>query len=270
MPVSFEAIQVGSRQDIKQLAVLWGYSGYQAIARGVVTPKGTPYIIFFITKERRSTDKQYQNELADGRLKIDGEEKHGNDLRYVNAKQRGDQIHLFYRERHSDLYTYKGQMFLGTYELRTTAPSRFEFSLDADTATALSDLETEALTHGVEIDTFFADEEGRQRIRTHISYERSAKNRARALKVHGTKCLACGFDFDACYGTAHAESYIEVHHINPVASGTAIRDPEKDLAPLCSNCHSMAHRRKGMSLGISEIKALIAKAKLTGKSSGSF
>lgn len=31
-------------------------------------------------------------------------------------------------------------------------------------------------------------------------YERSTANRSAAIKIHGTKCMACGFDFEATYG----------------------------------------------------------------------
>jgi len=46
------------------------------------------------------------------------------------------------------------------------------------------------------------------------------------------------------YGEA-AVGFIEVHHLTPVSTlgpGYVI-DPRTDLAPLCPNCHGMAHRR---------------------------
>lgn len=40
-------------------------------------------------------------------------------------------------------------------------------------------------------------------------------------------------------------NFIEVHHIVPVHERKEeyVVDPIKDLIPLCSNCHSMIHRR---------------------------
>lgn len=75
-------------------------------------------------------------------------------------------------------------------------------------------------------------------------YERSAINRAACIELQGTGCTVCGVDFAAVYGPI-GFGYVEVHHVEPIASlapGT-ILDPPKDLVPLCSNCHSMAHKR---------------------------
>ena len=75
-------------------------------------------------------------------------------------------------------------------------------------------------------------------------------------------CVACGFNFDAFYGAAYARSYIEVHHLNPLAGGGArVVDPAADLRPLCANCHSMVHRRPGTILSIEELRQLIAAAR---------
>lgn len=270
MPVSFAALNVGSAYTRKDLSSLWGYQGHEAISRGVITPKETPFIILFITRDKRDFLTQYSDSLLGDRLHIEGEAAHGSDARMAAARSRGDQIHLFYRERHPQPFVYHGEIFLISCEMLTDKPSRFQFSLVREAAIAQSDLETELLTHGVEIDQLIPEEEGRRIVRTHVAYERSAANRVMAIKTHGTRCAACGFDFNAMYGEDHADSYIEIHHVRPVASGEAAPRIAEDLAPLCSNCHSMAHRRKGMSLGISEIKALIVKAKASKKSTGSF
>ena len=43
------------------------------------------------------------------------------------------------------------------------------------------------------------------------------------------------------------ESFIEVHHKKPLASlrERVKIDPKEDLVCLCSNCHSMIHRKEG-------------------------
>jgi len=96
-------------------------------------------------------------------------------------------------------------------------------------------------------------------------YERSRINRAACIDIHGTKCKVCGFDFEKFYGPMGA-GFIEVHHCELVARlapGTVL-DPAVDLSPLCSNCHSMAHRRKETPFSLDELRAMIAAAKAGG------
>ncbi|MFL0361669.1 HNH endonuclease [Pseudobacillus sp. 179-B 2D1 NHS] len=52
---------------------------------------------------------------------------------------------------------------------------------------------------------------------------------------------------------------MEVHHVKPLSTigEEVVIDPEKDLAPVCSNCHRMIHRRKDDVLSIEELKSLI-------------
>jgi 5-methylcytosine-specific restriction protein A len=75
-------------------------------------------------------------------------------------------------------------------------------------------------------------------------YERNPINRLRCISHYGTECWVCGLDFGEHYGPA-AAGFIEVHHRIPVsAMGDGyLVDPIRDLVPLCSNCHSAAHRR---------------------------
>ena len=46
-------------------------------------------------------------------------------------------------------------------------------------------------------------------------YERNSSLRASAIKIHGTTCMACGFNFEAVYGD-RGKDYIEVHHVKPL------------------------------------------------------
>ena len=121
-----------------------------------------------------------------------------------------------------------------------------------------SSRETELITHGIGIEEFIPDEEGRKSLRLHVQYERSQRNRAKAIELHGTTCKVCGFNFDIVYGEEHADSYIEIHHLSPVSEhGEGPVNPETDLLPLCSNCHSMAHRKTGRTLSVEELKQLL-------------
>lgn len=75
-------------------------------------------------------------------------------------------------------------------------------------------------------------------------YERSPINRLRCIGHYGAECWVCELDFGEAYGPV-AAGFIEVHHRIPVSAigpGYLI-DPILDLVPLCSNCHSAAHRR---------------------------
>jgi 5-methylcytosine-specific restriction protein A len=260
MPVSFDGIVPGQRYSRPALAKRWGYASYEAISRGAVTPAGTPFIILFITKDKQTFLPQYKDELVSNRLVIEGENSHTADARIVAARGHGDQIHLFYRERHHSEFEYKGEVYLVAFELRTPEPSHFELSLDLNVALALGGLQTESITHGASFEEFVPDEEGRRHVREHVSYERSPRNRARALAIHGTRCLACGFSFDEAYGSEHAASYIEMHHVVSIAAGPTVPNPDLDLIPLCSNCHSMVHRRRGEPLPVEELRRLLQRA----------
>jgi putative restriction endonuclease len=132
--VNFQGLSVGQSYTRPQLAAIWGYKSYEAISRGVVTPRDTPYIILFITREKQSFLPQYRDALDGEQLSIEGETNHVNDYRLVEASSRRDEIHLFFRERHHESFRYKGQIRLVEYQLRTDSPSRFCFALDMVTA----------------------------------------------------------------------------------------------------------------------------------------
>ncbi len=75
-------------------------------------------------------------------------------------------------------------------------------------------------------------------------YERDPKARDACLKKVGTICKVCEFDFRKEFG-ALGDGYIHVHHIVPISQrfGEYVLDPEKDLVPVCPNCHAMLHRK---------------------------
>ncbi len=47
-----DRLEIGEGYDRKVLAQLWGLAGFQAIGRGVFTPKGVGQIFLFVTRER--------------------------------------------------------------------------------------------------------------------------------------------------------------------------------------------------------------------------
>lgn len=100
--------------------------------------------------------------------------------------------------------------------------------------------------------------EGAKKIVEVNKYERSPINRARCLDHHGFDCAACNNNFFEIYGPI-GEEYIEVHHIIKISDMGAgyIVDPINDLVPLCSNCHSMIHRRDP-PLSVEYLKELLS------------
>lgn len=89
-------------------------------------------------------------------------------------------------------------------------------------------------------------------------YERNRGLNIAARRIHGTKCMVCGFDFGKQYGE-RGSGYIEVHHLHPVSSlkeKTEV-DPKTEMAVVCSNCHRMIHRKKDNVLSLKELKILL-------------
>lgn len=104
--------------------------------------------------------------------------------------------------------------------------------------------------------------EGQQTQRWTTTYERNPQLRADAIRLHGVECMACGFNFETKYG-AIGSGFIEVHHTKPISSlgGTMPVNPSSDLVVLCSNCHSIVHRKRPSPLSLD---ALIASIKSLG------
>jgi hypothetical protein len=121
-------------------------------------------------------------------------------------------------------------------------------------------LQVDDVTHGIVNEGTMPDSEGRKRIGLHASYERSPKNRERAIAIHGTTCAVCTFNFDETYGKDYADGYIQIHHIKPLSENEGEVDPGTDLVPLCANCHAMAHRRRDTVTSIEDLKELIEQA----------
>lgn len=102
------------------------------------------------------------------------------------------------------------------------------------------------------------DVEGKRKMYYSTRYERSAHNRRLAIKYHGCKCMACGFDFEKVYGKI-GKWFIEVHHIMPLyrKDEEVVIDPKTDLVCLCPNCHRMVHRYKDKVLTLEELRIIL-------------
>ena len=129
MRISFSKIPLRSKWTRQRLADLWECAAYQAIARGVVTPRGSNLIVLFVQEEKPDDFTQYNDRLAGTRLHWEGEKEHWTDRRIADAEKNGDEIHVFYRDLHRDPFTYLGRARLIRFEHKTTEPSRAEFEL---------------------------------------------------------------------------------------------------------------------------------------------
>jgi hypothetical protein len=127
MPITFGKIKIGKKYTRPELATHWNLKGYEALARGIVTPRKTNFIILFITAEKQSFLTQYRD-IYDGKiLEIEGELGHGTDHRIFDALIKDDEIHLFFRIRHHMPFTYEGKIKLIDYKELHDSPSRFRF-----------------------------------------------------------------------------------------------------------------------------------------------
>lgn len=73
--------------------------------------------------------------------------------------------------------------------------------------------------------------------------ERDPKAREACIEKYGLHCQVCNFDFGKFYGEI-GRGFIHVHHLKPVSETIKEYkiDPERDLRPVCPNCHAMLHR----------------------------
>ena len=89
---------------------------------------------------------------------------------------------------------------------------------------------------------------------------RRVRNRAarqKCLENSNFTCSVCGFNFYKVYGEI-GKDFIEVHHTKPLSSYNEEHEVlESELVALCSNCHSMVHRRRPMPYSIDEIKRIL-------------
>ena len=92
--------------------------------------------------------------------------------------------------------------------------------------------------------------EGKELLRLHLQRERNqyliTKSKQKFRSEHNGRlyCEICGFDFSEVYGDLGI-GFIEAHHVKPVSEmlpGETVRID--DIVMLCSNCHSMVHRKK--------------------------
>ena len=119
----------------------------------------------------------------------------------------------------------------------------------------LGPLETRVIGSGIE---------GAKVLYYTTKYERNPLLREEAISLRKEQCegrltcCVCGFDFLDTYGEI-GKDFIEVHHLVPLSSRgeEVVVDSRKDLVCLCSNCHSMVHRKKNAVIPPEQLKHLI-------------
>jgi predicted HNH restriction endonuclease len=101
-------------------------------------------------------------------------------------------------------------------------------------------------------------QEGEKKYQWTTRYERDPQLRAKAIEIHGLTCMGCRFSFEQIYGDI-GYGFIEVHHTKPVSlfGGVTFVNPQSDMVTLCSNCHSIVHRKKSEPLALQGLTALL-------------
>lgn len=121
------------------------------------------------------------------------------------------------------------------------------------------------------IDENLVIREGRRHKKTSIAYERSDAVRRAAFKHYQRDdghiiCEVCGFDFLAVYGE-RGKDYIEIHHEIPLYETNGeereeiLRDAIENVKPVCSNCHSIIHRKRDDPISVEKLKELVRQSR---------
>lgn len=116
-----------------------------------------------------------------------------------------------------------------------------------------NELESEIIIPDIE-----GHKEGFKRVYFTTKYERDPKNRRDAIRIFGTSCAVCGFNFEERYGHV-GKGFIEIHHKIPLATKNeeVIINPFTDLVCVCSNCHRMLHHYGNQVMTVENLKAII-------------
>ncbi len=125
MDISFDNLKVGSCCDGPFLAEIWKRSGYHALAKGIVTPEASNYIILFVTCSDPGSIQQYRADFKVGLLNWEGPRDHFGEDRMLHACDTCDEIHVFYRKDLRSGFVYQGQFKISASTLNEKTPSKF-------------------------------------------------------------------------------------------------------------------------------------------------
>lgn len=249
--LELDELVVGNQYDRREVVRLFALKGNEVFVSGVICPEGMRDIVV-LTHEGTRTDVREYNRFDGELLIIEGRKDHLYDDRLVASPNDNSPVRFFFRHEGRASFTYFGLVRLDSYELGSSASSRFYFkAIDLESVTD----QTGGPSGEGSIDPFLGPE-GQRRLAKHVTYERDPKNREAALRKHGCACLVCGLNFDKAYGLELARSYIEVHHTVSITKLDGKTPSIDDLIPLCANCHRMAHRRFGEIVRLEELKEI--------------
>lgn len=86
-------------------------------------------------------------------------------------------------------------------------------------------------------------------------FETDEAIRLQVLKIHGTSCGICGFNYEEAYGDLGV-GYIKIHQISSPEKTREELDFNQDFIPICENCHGILHRDRNKDLDVSEVKQI--------------
>lgn len=78
-------------------------------------------------------------------------------------------------------------------------------------------------------------------------------------------CDGCKFNFVDFYGELLGKRFIEIHHLKPIFQfekddvTKTIEQALPNVAPVCSNCHRMIHKKRDAPLSIPQLRTYIEK-----------
>jgi len=141
-------------------------------------------------------------------------------------------IYVFYRLSDKNPFTFAG--FAKPYSHKNETPMQITWEIidevsDAPITKSEKQLYKEGLLQKIYVNT----------------YERNPAARSACIEIFGYQCQVCGINLKDIYGD-FGEEFIHIHHLVPISEiGSEYNlDPEKDLIPLCPNCHAIIHRRR--------------------------
>jgi 5-methylcytosine-specific restriction enzyme A len=250
---SLELMKVYSREELKNKYRI----NDATIKNGIFKPKDIPSVWLFITEEKTRDRTQYVD-LFDGQtLQFEGQTKGRTDGLIINHENDGNEIILFYRKKKREFPNY-GFRYLGQFYYHSHTPRKLFGEPTRFILYPLDVMQDDDKGELVDIEPYHPTiTEGKEKTRIQTYLERNPKLRKQAIKIHGTTCVVCNFNFAEKYGK-FGEGYIEIHHLEPLASVKGERDvdPKTDLVPICSNCHRMIHKPDPM-LTVQELENII-------------
>lgn len=86
-------------------------------------------------------------------------------------------------------------------------------------------------------------------------FETDENIRLKVLKIHGTNCNICGFNYEEAYGDLGL-GYIQIHQIASEEKTEEELNFDEDFIPICENCHGIIHRSKNKTLEFTELKQI--------------